>query len=44
MVIPWNGYALSHLINKAEPLGSAKYMEFVTLAQILTRSPRSAKT
>ena len=32
MVIPWNGYALSHLINKAEPLGSAKYMEFVTLA------------
>jgi sulfoxide reductase catalytic subunit YedY len=32
MVIPWNGYALSHLINKAEPLGSAKYMEFITLA------------
>ena len=32
MVIPWNGYALSHLINKVEPLGSAKYMEFITLA------------
>lgn len=32
MVIPWNGYALSHLIQKAEPLGSAKYIEFISLA------------
>lgn len=32
MVIPWNGYSLSHLIQKAEPLGSAKYIEFISLA------------
>ncbi len=32
MVIPWVGYSLSHLIRKVEPLGSAKYVEFVTLA------------
>jgi sulfoxide reductase catalytic subunit YedY len=30
MVIPWVGYSLSELINKVEPLGSAKYVEFVT--------------
>ncbi|MFN7712743.1 MAG: protein-methionine-sulfoxide reductase catalytic subunit MsrP [Curvibacter sp.] len=32
MVIPWVGYSLSELIRKVEPLGSAKYVEFVTLA------------
>ncbi len=32
MVIPWVGYSLSALIRKVEPLGSAKYVEFVTLA------------
>lgn len=32
MVIPWNGYALLHLLNKVEPLGSAKYVEFISLA------------
>jgi sulfoxide reductase catalytic subunit YedY len=32
MVIPWVGYSLSALIKKVEPLGSAKYVEFVTLA------------
>ncbi len=32
MVIPWVGYSLSQLIRKVEPLGSAKYVEFVTLA------------
>jgi sulfoxide reductase catalytic subunit YedY len=32
MVIPWVGYSLSDLIKKVEPLGSAKYVEFVTLA------------
>jgi sulfoxide reductase catalytic subunit YedY len=26
MVIPWDGYSLSKLINKVEPLGSAKYV------------------
>ncbi|MDO9405149.1 MAG: protein-methionine-sulfoxide reductase catalytic subunit MsrP [Polaromonas sp.] len=32
MVIPWVGYSLSALIKKVEPLGSAKYVEFLTLA------------
>jgi sulfoxide reductase catalytic subunit YedY len=32
MVIPWLGYSLSDLIRKVEPLGSAKFVEFVTLA------------
>jgi sulfoxide reductase catalytic subunit YedY len=32
MVIPWVGYSLSELIKKVEPLPSAKFVEFVTLA------------
>ncbi len=32
MVIPWVGYSMSQLIKKVEPLGSAKYVEFITLA------------
>lgn len=32
MVIPWVGYSLSQLIKRVEPLGSAKYVEFVTQA------------
>ena len=32
MVIPWIGFPLSELIKRSEPLGSAKYLEFVTLA------------
>jgi sulfoxide reductase catalytic subunit YedY len=32
MVIPWVGYSLAELIRKVEPLGSAKYLEFVSLA------------
>ena len=32
MVIPWVGYSMNQLIKKVEPLGSAKYVEFVTLA------------
>jgi sulfoxide reductase catalytic subunit YedY len=32
MVIPWVGYSLSALIKRVEPLGNAKYVEFVTLA------------
>ena len=32
MVIPWIGYSLSELIRKVEPQGSAKFVEFVTLA------------
>jgi sulfoxide reductase catalytic subunit YedY len=32
MVIPWVGYSLADLIRQVEPLGAAKYVEFVTLA------------
>ena len=32
MVIPWVGFSLSELIKKVEPLGSAKFVEFITLA------------
>jgi methionine sulfoxide reductase catalytic subunit len=32
MVIPWVGYSLSELIKKVEPLGGAKYVEFITQA------------
>lgn len=32
MVIPWDGYSLSKLLKKVEPLGSAKYVEFTSLA------------
>ena len=31
MVIPWIGYSLSKLIERVEPLGSAKYVEFYTV-------------
>jgi sulfoxide reductase catalytic subunit YedY len=30
MVIPWIGYSLSKLIERVQPLGSAKYLEFHT--------------
>ncbi|OYY21326.1 MAG: mononuclear molybdenum enzyme YedY [Polynucleobacter sp. 24-46-87] len=32
MVIPWDGYSLSKLLNYVQPLGSAKYVEFISLA------------
>jgi sulfoxide reductase catalytic subunit YedY len=32
MVIPWLGYSLAELIKRVEPQASAKYVEFVTLA------------
>jgi methionine sulfoxide reductase catalytic subunit len=32
MVIPWDGYSLSEFINFCEPLPSAKFVQFVTLA------------
>lgn len=31
MVIPWVGYSLSKLINAVQPLGSAKYVEFISV-------------
>jgi sulfoxide reductase catalytic subunit YedY len=31
MVVPWNGYSLSKLLDKVQPLGSAKYVAFTTL-------------
>ena len=36
MVIPWVGYSLAELIKRVEPQGSAKYVEFVTLADKVT--------
>lgn len=32
MVIPWIGYSLVDLIKRVEPLGGARFVEFVTLA------------
>src|SRR3954463_15695692 len=32
MVVPWVGFSLSKLIEKAEPLGNAKFVEFISLA------------
>ena len=31
MVIPWNGFSLSKLLKRVEPLSSAKYVAFTTL-------------
>jgi methionine sulfoxide reductase catalytic subunit len=36
MVIPWVGYSLAALIKQVQPLGSAKYVEFVTQADAKT--------
>ncbi len=32
MVLPWTGYSLSALLRRVEPLGSARFVEFYTLA------------
>ena len=32
MVIPWVGYSLKKVLEKVQPLGSAKFVEFTTLA------------
>jgi sulfoxide reductase catalytic subunit YedY len=32
MVIPWVGYSLSELLRRVEPLGSARFVEFITAA------------
>ena len=32
MVIPWVGYSLSELIRRCQPLGSAKFVEFISQA------------
>ena len=36
MVVPWVGFSLSKLIEKVEPLGNAKFVEFLTLADKAT--------
>ncbi|HYD77754.1 protein-methionine-sulfoxide reductase catalytic subunit MsrP [Ramlibacter sp.] len=36
MVIPWIGYSLARLVERVEPLGSAKFVEFYTLADRAT--------
>ncbi|MDO8348240.1 MAG: protein-methionine-sulfoxide reductase catalytic subunit MsrP [Rugosibacter sp.] len=33
MVIPWLGFPLSSLLKQVEPLGNAKYVEFITAVQ-----------
>jgi sulfoxide reductase catalytic subunit YedY len=33
MVIPWVGYSLSEFIKQCEPLGNAKYVQFITVEQ-----------
>lgn len=33
MVIPWTGYALSHLLKRAEPTSQARYVVFTTVLQ-----------
>ncbi|MBP9906847.1 MAG: protein-methionine-sulfoxide reductase catalytic subunit MsrP [Rhodoferax sp.] len=38
MVVPWIGYSLSELIRKVEPMGNARYVEFVTQADPKTMS------
>ncbi len=30
MVVPWNGFALRHLLDRVEPLGQARYVAFET--------------
>jgi sulfoxide reductase catalytic subunit YedY len=37
MVIPWVGYSLASLVKRVEPLGNAKYIEFLSLADPKTR-------
>ena len=36
MVIPWVGYSLQQLLQRVQPLGSARYVEFHTLADPTT--------
>jgi methionine sulfoxide reductase catalytic subunit len=36
MVIPWVGYSLAELLRQVEPLGSARYVEFVSQADPAT--------
>ncbi|TFZ07297.1 protein-methionine-sulfoxide reductase catalytic subunit MsrP [Ramlibacter henchirensis] len=36
MVIPWVGYSMSKLVERVEPLGSAKFVEFYTQADRAT--------
>jgi len=36
MVIPWVGYSLAALLQRVQPMGNAKYVEFVTLADPAT--------
>lgn len=33
MVIPWDGFSLSHLLKQVEPTGNAKFVEFITAVQ-----------
>ncbi|HEV7309551.1 protein-methionine-sulfoxide reductase catalytic subunit MsrP [Ensifer sp.] len=41
MVIPWTGFQLSTLLDKVEPLGSAKYVSFETIVRPAEMSGQS---
>lgn len=41
MVIPWTGFQLSTLLDKVEPLGSAKYVSFETVVRPAEMSGQS---
>src|SRR5688572_13691896 len=43
MVVPWVGYSLAKLIDKVEPLGNAKYVEFYTQADPKTMPGLSSR-
>jgi sulfoxide reductase catalytic subunit YedY len=43
MVIPWVGYSLAELIRQVQPQGSAKFVEFVTLADESTMNGLSSR-
>ena len=43
MVIPWYGFALKDVIDRAEPLGSARYVEFRTLHDLVQMPGQRAR-
>ena len=43
MVIPWDGYSLSRLLEKVQPLSGARYVAFQTLLDA-TRMPEQKRT
>lgn len=44
MVIPWSGYSLSTLLDRVQPTGNAKYVQFVTDLQDRVNMPGTRST